>query len=70
VWRRARPCESHTHESYDPNEPCDPDESDESDESDDRNEPDQSNEPCESDESEQPITRAQVDGTTARYDCP
>jgi hypothetical protein len=36
VWRRARPCESHTHEPNEPNEPnepyqpdqsCDPDES-------------------------------------------
>jgi hypothetical protein len=24
VWRRARPCESHTHESYDPDDPDDP----------------------------------------------
>jgi hypothetical protein len=30
VWRRARPCEPHAHESnqpYDSNEPCDPNES-------------------------------------------
>ena len=26
MWRRARPCESHTHESYDPNEPYQPNE--------------------------------------------
>ena len=38
MWRRARPCESHTHESYDPNksdesdEPREPNNSDESDE--------------------------------------
>jgi hypothetical protein len=54
VWRRARPCESHTHESYDPNDP---------------NEPYQSHDPNESyqsHESGQPIARAQVDRTTTR----
>jgi hypothetical protein len=51
VWRRARPCESHTHESYDPNESYDSNESSES---------DKSGAPH-ADESGQPIARAQVD---------
>jgi hypothetical protein len=67
VWRRARPCESHTHESYDPNKS---DESDESDEPREPNESCDSDESDESDESGQPIARARVDGTTAGYDCP
>jgi len=50
VWRRARPCESHTHESYDPNEPCDSYKSYESYES---NEPCDLNESDESDESDE-----------------
>jgi hypothetical protein len=29
VRRRPRPCESHTHEPYQPNKPCDTNESDE-----------------------------------------
>jgi hypothetical protein len=52
VWRRARPCEPHAHESYRPsdsNEPCHPNEPDHANESD----APRAHESCESDESDE-----------------
>ena len=44
MWRRARPCESHTHESYDPNQPYQPYQPHQSNEAYDSNESNKSHE--------------------------